>query len=79
MLSSHERFEIPVALGKLMNLFFLLIDLLESSALRHQAYFHVTNNALLIFDSRSHSFFVLNHSNFFSYTSNIYPCENAWF
>jgi hypothetical protein len=33
MLNSHERFEIPVALPKLMNLFFLMIDLLGSALL----------------------------------------------
>ena len=32
MLSSHERFETPVALAKLMNLFFLvMVDLLGSA------------------------------------------------
>ena len=79
MLSSHERFENPVALAKLMNLFSLVIDLPESSAVAHQAYFHVTNNALLIFDSRRHSLFVLSHSHFFSYARDIYPCEHPWF
>lgn len=39
MLNSHERFENPVALAKLMNLFFLVIDPPESSAVAQQAYF----------------------------------------
>jgi hypothetical protein len=33
MLSSHERFENPVALATLMDLFFLVIDLPGSSLL----------------------------------------------
>jgi hypothetical protein len=80
MLSSHERFETPLALAKLMNLFFLvMIDLLGSALPIHQAYSHVTNNMLLIFNNRSHSLFVLSYSHFFSYTSNIYPGAHPWF
>ena len=78
MLSSHERFENPVALAKLMNLFFLVIDPPKSSAVAHQAYFPMwlTTRSRLS-NVEGIRFSLLSHSLFFAYTRDKYLCEDA--
>lgn len=80
MLNSHERFENPVALAKLMNLFFLVIDPPESSAVAQQAYFPMwlTTRSRLS-NVEGIRFSLLSHSHFFFYTRDIYPSEHLWF